>query len=140
METQWKSTPHRFPRSPHSSQPTRKSWWARSLRPPPIRSRSCCYQVSSTGCANGGTPAPTRSTGGSSAENPPNTAKTTNNLTFGAEPETLASQGWSAVDVRGEPAPASNLRDRTTVIVKVEPRRRVQPLYLQEPRPPALHL
>jgi len=30
----------------------------------PIRSRSCCYRASSTGCANGGTRPRTRSTGG----------------------------------------------------------------------------
>ena len=50
---------------------TRRSWCGRSLRRRLIRSRWCCYRVSSTGCASGGTRTPTRSTGGSSGEGRP---------------------------------------------------------------------
>ena len=78
METQWRSTLPQSRRSPRSSPPTRRSWSGRLPRRPRIRSRSCCYRDSNTGCGNGGTRVPTRSTGGSSAESPPNTAKTTN--------------------------------------------------------------
>ena len=49
----------------------------RRPRPVQIRSRSCCYRASGTGCASGGTRTLTRSTGGSSGESPPSTAKPT---------------------------------------------------------------
>ncbi len=59
METRSRSSPHRSLPSPRSSPSTRRSWWGRSLRRRLIRSRSCCYRVSSTGCASGATRTPT---------------------------------------------------------------------------------
>ena len=44
----------------------------------PDPSRSSCSPASNTGCANGGTPRPTRSTGDSNADGPRTTATTTN--------------------------------------------------------------
>jgi hypothetical protein len=77
METPWRSSRHPSPPSPRLSRLTRGSWSGWSHRRRLIRSRSCCYRVSSTGCVSGATRAPTRSTGGSSGESPPGSAKTT---------------------------------------------------------------
>ena len=69
-----------IPRSPLSAPLTRRSSWGQSLRRPLTRSRSCCYRASSTGCWSGGIRPPTKFTGGSSGESPPNTVTTTNSL------------------------------------------------------------
>jgi hypothetical protein len=63
--------------SPRSYRLTRRSSSGRSLWSRLIRSLSCCCRVSSTGCATGDTPTPTRFTGCSSAESPPSRATTT---------------------------------------------------------------
>jgi len=109
MENRSRSSPHRFPRSPRSSPPTRRSWWERSPRHPLIRSRSCCYPASNTGCANGDTRTPTKSTGGSNGENPPNTAKTTTSptqpqaATLPLETAGWLESGWETEQKRGRP-------------------------------------
>ena len=72
------------PRSRRSSRWTRRSLSARSPRRRPTRSRSCCCRGSSTGCWSGGTRAPTRSTGGWSAESPAGPTKTTTSTQLGS--------------------------------------------------------
>ena len=64
-----------------SSRLTRGSWLGRSLRRRMIRSRLCCYRVSRTGCANGGTRPHMRSIGYLSGESPPSKATTTGSCT-----------------------------------------------------------
>jgi hypothetical protein len=79
MQTPSRSSLHRSPRSRHSFPSTRRSWSARSRQRRPTRSPSCCCRDSSTGCANGAIPRPTKSIGASNdarQRSPATTTKT----------------------------------------------------------------
>jgi len=100
----WRSSPRRSPRSPRSSPPTPRSSSARSPPPPPSQSRSCCSPASSTGCANGGTPTPTKFTGDSNGDDPGNTTTTANSSGAG-RPRPLAILIAAAGDFPGAGLP-----------------------------------